>query len=151
MYVDDFLIKEIKQRLWEQKFERQTHENYYKQMQQLVTDGMEMQKQLLQYRLTARKNIAHQAFEDERKIKTNENAFLQSLEGSKSAISGKKQGNNNQGRKSSSNSKIGENKINNGFILSKNQPKTWDETWSIINSRTGITDPDIFFHRINNG
>lgn len=27
----------------------------------------------------------------------------------------------------------------------------WDNTWQIITSRTGITEPDIFFERLNNG
>jgi hypothetical protein len=148
---DDYLLHEIKQRLWEQKFERQTHEIYFKQMKELVAEGMEMQRQLLQYRVTARKNIAHQAQEDEKKIKNYDNTFLQNLDVMKSrrqSISTTAHGNR---RGSSMGKNHGDAKQSSGFQLSKNQPKSWEETWSIISMRTGITEPEIFFHRFNNG
>lgn len=155
---DNYLLQEIKQRLWEQKFERQTHEAYFKDIRRLVSEGTEMHKSLLQYRVTARKHIAHQAIEDEKRMKATENSIAQET-GKMSAnplrktslLSGVGSANGTKGNTRTNHGKNGDGKGSVGFVLSKNQPKNWEDTWAIISARTCITDPDIFFHRINNG
>ncbi|KAJ1424703.1 hypothetical protein B484DRAFT_96242, partial [Ochromonadaceae sp. CCMP2298] len=55
---DKFLIVEIKKRLWEQRFERQAHQQNYRHMKNLVKEAVAMQDKLLEYRYNMRKGLA---------------------------------------------------------------------------------------------
>ena len=60
----------------------------------------------------------------------------------------------NNNKKLTNNSEILNNETlndKNNSISNSQLNQSWDDIWTIINVRTGISDPDIFFHRINNG
>lgn len=82
-----------------------------------------------------------QLLDDERKLKQAENSFLFNLADINKNTLHKNQALNLSKQKKSS--IVGSS--------NKHHPKTWDEIWHVISTSTGITDPDIFFHRINNG
>ena len=52
---DIFLINEIRSRLWEQKFEKQSHNVNFKHLKQLIQEGADMHNRLLEYRCVMRK------------------------------------------------------------------------------------------------
>jgi hypothetical protein len=132
---DKYLITEIKKRLWEQTFERQSHNSAFRRMKQLVQEGVDMHTKLLEYRYNMKRYLQNQALEDTKNLNLN-----------KSKKGALKEGNfyKNSSRSLVSNSSI---------IQADREGSSarWDDIWQIISSRTGITDPDIFFQRLNNG
>jgi len=142
--LDAYLLSEIKKRLWEQKFERQTATNTFTSMKNLVADAVEMHNKLLEYRYSLRKDLTQQAIEDEKLLEMREQLRLKKnkklLETSNSVTS--LPGNNGKDKKDN----------NHPNAQEKEQVKkmTWEETWSLIVSRTGILEPEAFFQRLNN-
>lgn len=131
---DQYLINEIKKRLWEQSFERQSHNSAFRRMKQLVQEGVDMHTKLLEYRYNMKRYLQNQTLEDTKNLNLNKN---------------KKGIQKDHYYKSSSRSLI-----SNNSIIQADRDGTsarWDDNWQIISSRTGITDPDIFFQRLNNG
>lgn len=131
---DDFLLSEIKKRLWEQGFERQSHNSAFRKMKTLVQEGVDMHTKLLEYRYGMKRHMQNQTSEDAKVL--NDRANKRSMHRGSSLK-------HNHRSMVSSNSVIqmDHDTTSNG----------WDHMWQVISSRTGITDPDIFFQRLNNG
>lgn len=130
---DEFLLTEIKKRLWEQSFERQSHNSAFNRMKALVQEGVKTHTKLLKYRYMMKKHMQNQTLEDAKVL---------------NARSNKKLTQRGLSMKSSSRSLP-----NNHSIIQMEADLTsigWDEMWQTVSSRTGITDPDIFFQRWNN-
>jgi hypothetical protein len=132
---DVYLLNEIKKRLWEQGFEFQSHQSNFRQAKTLVQRGVDMHTQLLEYRYEMKRHIQNQTAADAKALTNRSNV-----------------------RSSSQNSVQGENtsfdRIDNNIAMENNvdgSRNSWENTWQIITSRTGITEPDIFFERLNNG
>eukprot|EP00607_Mallomonas_marina_P010222 CAMPEP_0182421964 /NCGR_PEP_ID=MMETSP1167-20130531/7553_1 /TAXON_ID=2988 /ORGANISM="Mallomonas Sp, Strain CCMP3275" /LENGTH=1186 /DNA_ID=CAMNT_0024599637 /DNA_START=36 /DNA_END=3596 /DNA_ORIENTATION=+ len=131
---DAFLIKEIKSRLYEQEFERQSHIASFRRMKALVQEGRDMYTKLLDYRYGMKRYIQNQNAEDAR--------VIQQRISKQSTNKGLSQSAHKMG------SVEGEVVEGSGR---ESKADTWQQTWQIISQRTGITDPDIFFQRQNNG
>ena len=130
---DKFLLAEIKKRLWEQKFEFQMHNMNYKIMKFLSKKGEKMHTKLLEYRIDMKMALTMQATEDERRLgDSTQSVTNKRTKRPKSITNGTLKGES----KEEQSSKTG---------------MTWEEMWPIISSRTGITEPDIFFMRLSNG
>ena len=133
---DAFLLAEIKARLWEQRFERQSHLASFRKMKALVQQGVDMHTKLLEYRYGMKRYLQTCAAEDSRVIQQR-----------------------SQKRSSVSKSSIRSNTNHMGTVEdeaveefeNEERINNWQKTWQLISARTGITDPDIFFHRLNNG
>lgn len=136
---DKFLIAEIKKRLWEQRFEKNTHVTNFRKMRELVKDGVKMHNSLLEYRYFMRSKLTEQQRNDEQKL------MLKSSEEPMEAKSFRR-----------SKTKTLTNSISKDLNQDENNQvaikvtKSWDESWEIISGRTGIIEPDIFFKRLNN-
>lgn len=65
---DTYLLAEIKKRLWEQKFERQTHQINFRLLKNLVAEAVEMHNKLLEHKYEYKKNLTAQAQEEERTL-----------------------------------------------------------------------------------
>jgi len=138
---DKFLISEIKKRLWEQRFEKNTHVTNFRKMRELVKDGVKMHNSLLEYRYFMRSKLTEQQRNDEHKLmlKMSGEATMDDHKSSRR-----------------SKTKTLTNSISKDFNQDENNQvavkvtKSWDESWEIISSRTGIIEPDIFFKRLNN-
>jgi len=129
---DKYLIAEIKARLWEQNFEKQAHMLSFRQMKNLVKDAVLMQDKLLEFRFNARKQLVAQAAEDEKALASGLDKLTTSP-------------------KSRAMRAIKKNAEKIYSITSSNEKtSSWEETWSLISSRTGIIEPESFFERINN-
>lgn len=130
---DKYLLAEIKKRLWEQRFEKQSHMSKFRQMKKIVKEGVNMHSKLLEYRYMMKRKLARQAAEDldlkegRMHSKTKSAARLKSL------------------REAADKVAASENQL----LLT--QGENWADIWVIISSRTGITEPEIFFQRLNNG
>lgn len=131
---DDFLLAEIKKRLWEQGFERQSHTSAFRKMKMLVQEGVDMHTKLLEYRYTMKRHIQTQTSEDAKAL--NDRATKRNLQRGSSM-------------KNSHRSMISSNSVI--HMEQDTTSNSWDHMWQVISSRTGITDPDIFFQRLNNG
>ena len=132
---DIFLLDEIKKRLWEQGFEFQSHQSNFRQAKTLVQCGMDMHTQLLEYRYEMTRHIQNQSAEDARALNNRSNV-----------------------RNATQDTVMEETSFdrNNNNLLSlehnNDGPRSsWENIWQTISSRTGITEPDIFFERLNNG
>jgi hypothetical protein len=143
--LDGYLLSEIKKRLWEQKFERQTATNTYVSMKKLVAEAVEMHNKLLEYRYSLRKDLTQQAIEDEKLLEVREQTKMKKS---------KKMMETSQSLNSLLNSS---SKTANNKDANNNEPqqpiekkRTWEETWALIVSRTGILEPESFFQRLNN-
>jgi len=137
---DKFLISEIKKRLWEQRFEKNTHVTNFRKMRELVKEGVKMHNSLLEYRYFMKSKLSDQQREDEHKLMLKLSGEM-SPEEQKSSRRHK--------------SKTSSNALSKDFNEENNQiaikvTKSWDESWNIISSRTGIIEPEIFFKRWNN-
>lgn len=130
---DIFLLAEIKKRLWEQRFEKNTHVTNYRKMKALVQEGVAMHNELVGYRYEMKHKLTKQAAEDQKKL------TLQITNG----------GSTKKLPKTLRNKSSDKNGIPDPLaqVLSH---QTWEEIWSVISSRTGIIEPEIFFQRINN-
>jgi len=133
---DVFLLAEIKKRLWEQKFEHQMHTSNYRIMQFLSHKGEKMHKELIDCRIKMKIGLTIQASEDERRLA--------------SASGGRSSGKTGKQPKSITNGSKEETHQEEEQVVQRSE-ESWDEMWSIISSRTGITEPDIFFQRLSNG
>lgn len=131
---DKYLLHEIKSRLWEQKFEAQTHTSSFRIMKRLVQEGVNMHTTLLEYRYEMKRHVQTQAAEDARQIALR----------SASSLNVKENSSKNVRRALHHTDTVGHMEIDLGG-------NGWDRNWHIISSRTGITDADIFFQRYNNG
>lgn len=130
---DKFLLAEIKKRLWEQKFEQQMHGMNYKIMKFLSKKGEKMHTKLLEYRIGMKMALTTQATEDERRLAdSTQSVASKRTKRPKSIMNGTLKGESKEEQSSKSD-------------------MTWEEMWPIISSRTGITEPDIFFMRLSNG
>eukprot|EP01038_Epipyxis_sp_PR26KG_P006859 gene6859-9393_t len=144
---DVFLIHEIKKRLWEQKFEKQTHNLAFRHMKKLVEEAVEMHMQLLEFNTKKYSSSKKQAMDGERELTQN-----LTLKSNKS-LNGSITNGHSKSKLRKSLDKINVdmidkelNNVNNGI---KNE-KSWEEIWSFISSKTGIIEPDAFFQRMNN-
>lgn len=129
---DAFIIKEIKARLWEQRFEHQVHNTSFKKMKQLVKSGVHMHTKLLELRYDKKKDL--QTKQSLTIRDTEDLGDHMGLEETKSRRAKRQQ--------------------SEGVSLEmfhEERAVSWQEKWQIITSRTGITDPEIFFQRLNNG
>mmetsp|Transcript_21801 Transcript_21801/g.31736 ORF Transcript_21801/g.31736 Transcript_21801/m.31736 type:complete len:1197 (+) Transcript_21801:89-3679(+) len=131
---DKYLLEEIRSRLWEQKFERQSHNSAFRRMKSLVQEGVDMHTKLLEYRYGMKRHMQMQTSEDAKTLHARSNK--QHLQRGNSTKT-------NNGSKVSSNSVI--------QMETDTTSNGWDHMWQVISSRTGITDPDIFFQRLHNG
>lgn len=131
---DKYLLDEIKKRLWEQGFENQSHQSNFRQAKSLVQRGVDMHTQLLEYRYEMKRYLQNQSQIDARALSNRSNV--------RSSPQGSIRENSSFHRNNNSNPL--ENNIN-------GSSSSWANTWQIITSRTGITEPDIFFDRMNNG
>lgn len=131
---DKYLLHEIKSRLWEQKFESQTHNSGFRIMKRLVQDGVAMHTALLEYRYAMKRHVQNQAADDAKQL------ALRAASSSSQRGNANKHTNRNYNRTDT----VGHMEMDLGA-------NGWDRNWHIISSRTGITDADIFFQRYNNG
>lgn len=131
---DVYIIAEIKKRLWEQKFEQQMHGMNFKIMKFLQKKGEKMHTKLLEYRVGMKMALTHQQSEDERRL-------LESTQSSRSSKTKRPKLLMNGTAK-------GDGKDQEQRSL---QGQSWEEMWSIISSRTGIVEPEIFFERLATG
>lgn len=131
---DEYLIHEIKSRLWEQKFERQSHMSCFRQMKALVQQGVDMHTKLLEYRYEMKKHTQHQVMEDTNRLQERANS-RHSFRGNNTV---------HQSRDPVEGDPTNRLELESGS-------NSWDRMWRVISNRTGITDPDIFFQRLNNG
>jgi hypothetical protein len=130
---DTYIIAEIKARLWEQRFEHQVHNTTFKKMKQLVKSGVHMHTKLLELRYVKKKDLQTQQAVTMRDTDEQENG---------------------QNRFEETKSRRAKRQLSQNVSLEMLQEESaisWQEKWHIITSRTGITDPDIFFQRLNNG
>lgn len=142
---DKFLVSEIKNRLWEQKFERQTHNSCFKQMRKLAQEGAQMHTELLEYRLEMKRSLMEQQAEDQRR-----NAESRAKTG---APTGYRNGSDQFLIGSKGNfAKMDINGDNSAVVGDSAEARAarWENTWAVITARTGITEPEIFFQRYNN-
>lgn len=137
---DKFLISEIKKRLWEQRFERQAHSLMYKHMKTLVKEAVEMQDKLLEYRYNLRKQLTVQQQEDERALTVGPDGLKTA-----SGTHHRKNKSDRHFRKEST-----EKEIDASESAQPGKTRSWEDTWAVISSRTGIIEPEAFFDRINN-
>ena len=131
---DNYLLSEIKKRLWEQGFEFQSHQSNFRQAKALVQRGVDMHTQLLEYRYEMKRHIQLQADQDARAL--NSRAKVRSSTHDTSVVD------------------TPFDRIDNNLSTENSDDvarSRWESTWQIITSRTGITEPDIFFERLNNG
>lgn len=137
---DRYLISEIKKRLWEQRFEHQTHLLTYKHMKNLVKEAVTMQDKLLEFRYSMRKQLAYQAQEDEK-------ALTMGVEGGKatSGVNSPKSKSLRHLRK-----EMTEKDLLDSETVLPGKTQAWEDIWSVISSRTGIIEPQSFFERISN-
>lgn len=132
---DVFLISEIKKRLWEQRAEKNTHVSNFRKMKQLVHEGATMHNKLLEYRLIMKQKLAQQQNEDQRKL-----ALMHSSSGDVSSKKTTKKHSHHKG--------LGNESKDPAPVVLRGQ--SWAEMWATITSRTGITEPEIFFSRLEN-
>lgn len=135
---DRFLLAEIKKRLWEQKFEHQMHMSNFKVMKFLTKKGENMHNELLDYRIKMKLDLKKQADAYEKMNKAKD-ARKSKKKSRKEKIS------------SSLDSSVSEEGDTGFSGNGSSNEQTWDEMWSIITSRTGITEPGVFFDRLRNG
>ena len=133
---DIFLLREIKKRLWEQRFERQAFFSTFRQMKTLIQEGADMHTKLLEYRYDVRKSLTQQHVEDTKRFNA----------GRTSPTSGKL---HRSGKTRKNETIASENSVEERALVSKQH--SWEEIWASISMRTGITEPEIFFQRMNNG
>jgi hypothetical protein len=82
--LDSFIVKEIRKRVWEQRFELQSSQLTFHHMKNLIREGAKMQQDILDCRVKIRSNLQKQAEIDER-------ALLASSSSTTTIISSKKQ------------------------------------------------------------
>lgn len=140
--LDTYLISEMKKRLWEQRFERQAHFIFYKHMKSLVADSVEMHNRLLEYRYTLRKDLTQQAVEDERQL-----ALINSTSASEHK---KRNKDSDKSRSKNGDDKNSTTSLEDKELEQQRRAQHWDANWAYISSRTGITEPEAFFQRMNN-
>jgi hypothetical protein len=145
--LDAYLLSEIKKRLWEQKFERQTAMNTFSSMKNLVAEAVEMHNKLLEYRYSLRKDLTQQAIEDEKLLELREQMKLKK---SKRLMETSQSLNSLTNTSTKGNLPNANNNNENNPQPAVQKKRTWEETWSLIASRTGILEPDAFFQRLNN-
>jgi hypothetical protein len=97
-----------------------------------------MHEQLLEYRLEMKKRMQKQGLEDVALLQNKKTLNVVDAGSMRLLTEGKSQ--------SSVNGVISDDLTSNFETLQK----SWDEKWSIVASRTGINDPNIFFRRILN-
>lgn len=143
---DKFLLAEIKKRIFEQIFEKQMHDVYFKQMKLLVEEGLQMHNKLLTYRYMMKKDIQIQQIDMEKRLNKDkteqENNLLLS------------NGPSNKKMMNDSFSLFQIRSIEEGGSIDSFMSvsgKDWKDQWNMISSRTGIIEPEVFFDRINNG
>jgi len=140
---DKFLVKEIRNRLWEQKFERQTHNSCFKQMRKLAKDGAQMHTELLDYRLEMKRSLMEQQAEDQRRNNESRGAKTAGASGVRNGSGHFVLGNKSKTDASDDPTLVvGDSE--------EARAARWENTWATITSRTGITEPEIFFQRYNN-
>jgi len=132
---DEFLIREIKSRLWEQRFEKQSHIASFRKMKQLVQQGVNMHDELLKYRIKMKIHLQKVAVEDQKLLQTR----LQKRTNSVGLI-----------KNDVMPGSIAEDETVEEMVQESKESK-WQNTWQMISMRTGIIDPEIFFRRLTNG
>ena len=132
---DTFLLAEIKKRLWEQRFEFNTHVTNFRKMKELVREGVAMHNKRLEYKYDKKhaleEEVNQKLLEDEKKAEDLTTGTLN--------VKKKSRGNKR--------STIDEGKSSDMIVK---DGATWEDKWSVISSRTGIIEPEIFFQRVNN-
>ena len=133
---DAYIIAEIKKRLWEQKFEQQMHQMNFKIMKFLQKKGEKMHTKLLEYRVDMKMALTLQQSGDERKL----------LETTQARTGGAKAKRPKMLLNGTARPGEGKEPESGGRAV-----QGWEEMWSVISSRTGIVEPEIFFMRLTNG
>lgn len=136
---DTYLVHEIKKRLWEQRFERQAHSMNFRTVKNLVQEAVHMYNKLANYRQLYASELVTQVKEDERALAS----------GSKSQSRRHRQV-GSAAHSSPDKFALGADRDLLGGPVAQAKTQSWEETWSIISSRTGITEPEAFFQRMNN-
>ena len=65
---DKYLVKTIRDKLWEHRLEKQTYLETFKRLKSLIKEGAESHNKLLEHRYSVKKSLANQGFEDQRKL-----------------------------------------------------------------------------------
>ncbi|KAJ1432489.1 hypothetical protein B484DRAFT_429886 [Ochromonadaceae sp. CCMP2298] len=104
-------------------------------MKNLVKEAVAMQDKLLEYRYNMRKGLANQAQEDEKSLTMATGKSTSGLGAKSKPLP--KAANPKNDKESEANAVPDED-------------RAWENTWSVISSRTGIIEPQAFFERINN-
>jgi len=151
---DIYLLAEIRKRLFEQHFEQQAHKVGFKEMKDLAAKGVEMYNKLLDFRLQT-------------KQKMQENAAADLAASEAARIAEAQKGTRKKSKKVIMNNSMDMSLADAGGLLLENGSsimkenenpnevgsggaQTWETTWEMISSRTGITEPEIFFQRVEN-
>lgn len=131
---DAFLLEEIKKRLFEQHFEHQAHNIFFKEMKNLAQSGVDMHTKLLDYRYTMQKVMQKNATADQQAlISTAQPGKTRKMKKTK-VLQIKDMENREDDDERDDESKKGE--------------RPWAEVWKVVSYRTGITEPEIFFQRL---
>ena len=65
---DKYLVKTIRDKLWEHRLEKQTYLETFKRLKSLIKEGAESHNKLLEHRYSVKKSLVNQGFEDQRKL-----------------------------------------------------------------------------------
>ena len=133
---DKFLLAECKVRLWEQRFESLMHKSNYKIMKFLSKKSENMHLNLLKVRQDMGKELKKQGQKmDEAKHKVSNGSTKK--KGKKKLLTDSLATDMTSGEETDGNS-----------VMSG---ESWADMWSVITSRTGIAEPNVFFDRLRNG
>merc|ERR1711988_398503 len=161
------LLAECRKRLFEQHFEHETHKTYFKEMKNLAATGVEMHNKLLDLRYKAQKKMQSNALKDM-------NAMNLSKTGDKNHNHAGSLAVNVDGLINDSTfNKLGDNlstdnisdvnlisNVNDGgdsngiddedslANIAWGDLSVWMNAWNMISYRTGITEPEVFFQRL---
>lgn len=140
--LDNFLLKEIKKRLWEQRFEQQAYMASFRHMQGLVKEAVKMHDEILILRYKRRGDLARQAEEDERILSMSSRQKIQ--RGSHARYG------HNLTSTTNEDDEAGLAGEGDAAAQRSTQGQSWEEMWSMIELATGISDPEAFFQRMKN-
>lgn len=135
---DEYILSEIKKRLWEQRFEHQTHMINFRRMKGLVQEAVHMHNSLLEYKYEYKKSLTQQAIDDEKRLLSESKSKSTSDHPRKKLDNSLSVSRQNTSKEVDCNDQAG-------------QTLSWEDAWAIISSRTGIVEPESFFGRIKNG
>jgi hypothetical protein len=142
---DTYLLGEIKARLFEQFFENQTHHVNFKRMKELTSQGMKMHTMLLDYRSEARARLTIQGQEDVAMLRRDDTAQfaiedLPRQDKEREDVRIRSESMTSEEMAAASQTDHSANV--------ERAKAIWMQKWQVIQARTGITEPEIFFERM---